>query len=59
MKITSLGRAPRAAAIDSRDSSTRRRAARPAECSEEALPVSGNACVMALTTAGRTGVVAA
>ena len=59
VKSTSLGRAPSASAIVSRDSSTRRRAARPALCSDEALPVSDIASETAATTAGRTGVVAA
>ena len=59
VKSTSLGRAPSAAAIASRDSSTRRRAARPEVCSDEALPVADIASVMAATTSGRTGVVAA
>ena len=59
VKSTSLGRAPSAAAIVSLDSSTRRRAARPEVCSDEALPVSDIAADMAATTSGRTGVVAA
>ncbi len=35
------------------------RAARPAECREDALPVSAIASDMASTTSGKTGVVAA
>ena len=41
---TSLGRAPSAAAMLSLDSSTRRRAARPELCRDEALPVWDIAC---------------
>ena len=40
VKITSDGRAPSTAAMRSRDSSTSRRAVRPAACSDEALPTS-------------------
>ena len=40
VKNTSLGRAPSAAAMLSLDSSTRRRAARPELCRDDALPVS-------------------
>ncbi len=59
VKITSLGRAPSASAMDSLDSSTRRRASRPEVCSDEALPVADIASVIAATTSGSTGVVAA
>ena len=38
VKITSLARAPNTSAICSRDSSTTRRARRPASCSDEGLP---------------------
>jgi hypothetical protein len=43
----------------SRDSSIRRRAARPEVCSDEALPVRVIAWEIAAITSGRTGVVAA
>ncbi|SKX75656.1 Uncharacterised protein [Mycobacteroides abscessus subsp. massiliense] len=59
MKITSDGRAPRAAAIDSRDSSTLRRASRPDPCSEAAFPVWAMVAAIASMAAGRIGVVAA
>jgi hypothetical protein len=59
VNTTSDGRAPRAWAMVSRDSSTRRRAARPEPCSEDALPVIAMAAVIAATAAGSTGVVAA
>ena len=58
-KITSEGRAPRRAAIVSRDSSTRRRAARPAVCSEDALPTIDSAAAIASMAAGCIGVEAA
>jgi hypothetical protein len=48
-----------AAATDSRDSSTARRAARPAECNDEALPVRASAALIAATASGSIGVVAA
>ena len=56
---TSLGLAPSASAMLSRDSSTRRLAARPELCREDALPVWDIASDTAATTSGRTGVVAA
>ncbi len=56
---TSLGRAPRACAIRSRDSSTTRRARRPEACSEDGLPTWANSAVMAATASGRIGVLAA
>ncbi|SKP41431.1 Uncharacterised protein [Mycobacteroides abscessus subsp. abscessus] len=59
VKITSDGRAPRAAAIDSRDSSTRRRASRPAPCKEAAFPVCAMVAAIASMASGRIGVVAA
>jgi hypothetical protein len=59
VNTTSLGRAPSAAASRSRPSSTVRRAARPAECREDALPVTVNWAVIARTAAGSIGVVAA
>jgi len=59
VKITSDGRAPRSAAIDSRDSSTRRRADRPEVCSEDALPTVANTEVIASIALGSIGVVAA
>ncbi len=43
----------------SRDSSSRRRAARPAVCSEEALPTCASAAVIASMASGCIGVVAA
>ncbi len=59
VKTTSEGRAPTAAAIASRDSSTARRAARPDACSDEALPTRERAAVIASTATGSIGVVAA
>ena len=59
VKITSLGRAPNASAICSRDSSTTRRARRPALCSEEGLPSQANSSVMAAMASGSIGAVAA
>ena len=59
VNTTSEGRAPSRAAMLSRDSSIRRRAARPAVCSEEAFPTVANAAVIASMAAGCIGVVAA
>ena len=59
VKTTSDGRAPSAAASCSRDSSTTRRACRPAACRDEALPVSSSAAVTASTASGSIGVDAA
>eukprot|EP01133_Synstelium_polycarpum_P025930 gene25930-biopygen22365 len=59
VKMTSDGRAPKLAAIDSRDSSTRRRAARPEPCSEDALPTVLKVSVIASIAAADIGVVAA
>ena len=56
---TSEGRAPSAWAIDSRDSSTTRRARRPEVCSEEGLPTTAISAAIASITCGSTGVVAA
>jgi hypothetical protein len=56
---TSDGSAPSPAAIDARDSPTRRRAARPAECNDEALPVHAGAALSVATAPGSIGVVAA
>ena len=59
VSTTSDGRAPTAAAIRSRDSSTSRRDRRPAECSDEALPVRASASAITATASGSIGVVAA
>lgn len=59
VKTISLGRAPSAAASVSRDSSTVRRARRPAACSAEAFPVTVRCAVIAWTASGSMGVVAA
>ncbi len=59
VKITSDGRAPRSAAIDSRDSSTRRRADRPEVCSDDAFPTVPNTEFIASIAHGNMGVVAA
>ncbi len=59
VKTTSLGRAPSAAATDSRASSTVRRAARPAACSDDGLPVRVSSSTNASRAAGDSGVVAA
>ena len=59
VSTTSDGRAPTASAIRSRDSSTTRRARRPAECSDEALPVRRSSAVIAVTAGSSIGVVAA
>jgi len=56
---TSEGRAPRAWAIVSRDSSTTRRPARPEVCREEALPTVAICAVIASIASGNIGVVAA
>jgi len=56
---TSEGRAPRTAAIRSRDSSTTARAARPEPCSDDALPGLLACSASASTAAGSMGVVAA
>ena len=59
VKTTSLGRAPSAAAIRSRDSSTTLRPARPAPCRLLALPVRPSCSTIASTASGTIGVVAA
>ena len=59
VKTTSDGRAPTDLAKRSRDSSTTRRAARPAVCSEEAFPVTAICSAIAATAEGSIGVVAA
>lgn len=59
VNTTSLGRAPSAAAIDSRASSTVRRAARPAACSDDGLPVRDSSSTRASRAATDSGVVAA
>ena len=59
VSTTSDGRAPTAAAIRSRPSSTSRRARRPAVCSDDALPVRPSAADIAATAAASMGVVAA
>ena len=59
VKITSLGRAPNAPAISSRDSSTTRRARRPALCSEDGLPSLASSSDITSSTSGSRGVVAA
>ena len=59
VKITSLGLAPNASAICSLDSSTTRRARRPALCSEEGLPRWASSSVMAAMASGSIGAVAA
>ena len=59
VKMTSLGRAPRDFASVSRASSTARRAVRPAECSDDALPVRCASATNAASAAADMGVVAA
>src|SRR4029079_19616922 len=59
VKITSDGRAPRTAATVSRDSSMRRRANRPAVCSDDAFPTVPSTAVIASMAVGSIGVVAA
>jgi hypothetical protein len=63
VKITSDGRAPSAAAMVSRASSTRRLARRPEVCSDDALPRTARAslssAVIAAAASGSIGVVAA
>ena len=59
VKTTSLGRAPNTSASCSRDSSTTRRARRPAACSEDGLPSHASSSVSAAIASGRMGVVAA
>ena len=59
VKITSDGRAPSSLASVSRDSSIRRRAARPEPCSDDALPTVASTAVIASMAAGCIGVVAA
>jgi len=59
VKITSDGRAPSAAATRSRDSSTRRRAPRPAACRDDALPTVAAVVIYASSDSGSIGVVAA
>ena len=55
----SPGRAPRARAIVSRDSSTTRRARRPEACSELAFPTSPSSRIIASDATRSMGVVAA
>ena len=59
VNTTSDGRAPRSLAIDSRDSSTMRRARRPEPCSEAAFPGREAARAIAASASGTTGVSAA
>ena len=59
VQTTSLGRAPRAAASRSRDSSTTRRAARPDACRDEGLPVRASCSASTRAASGSMGVVAA
>ena len=59
VKTTSDGRAPSAAPIRSRASSTTARAARPEVCSEEGLPTTADCSIRASSAAGSIGVVAA
>ncbi|BEK93987.1 hypothetical protein NS2_25290 [Nocardia seriolae NBRC 15557] len=59
VKITSEGRAPSPAAIDSRASSSNRRAARPDPCNDDAFPVIPSAAHIASTATGNMGAVAA
>ena len=59
VKISSAGWAPTWAAIDSRASSTTRRAARPDPCSDEAFPTRPSSRLIASTASGTIGVVAA
>ena len=59
VKTTSFGPAPKAAANRSRDSSTTRRARRPAVCRDDGLPVRVSSAVNASTAADSIGVVAA
>ena len=59
VNTTSEGRAPIAFASRSRDSSTTRRAARPAVWREDALPVTAICSAMAAIADGSIGVVAA
>ena len=59
VKMTSDGRAPSAAAIRSRDSSTTRRARAAAACSDDALPTRPSCAVIAASASGSIGVVAA
>ena len=59
VKMTSLARAPNTSAICSRDSSTTRRARRPALCSDEGLPNWASSSVIAAIDSGSIGVVAA
>src|SRR3954470_8904691 len=56
---TSDGRAPSASASRSRDCSAARRAARPLACREDALPTRPSCSVIAASTSGNSGVVAA
>ena len=59
VKTTSDGRAPSAAPIRSRASSTTARAARPEVCSDEGLPTTADCSIRASSAAGSIGVVAA
>ena len=59
VNTTSLGRAPNTSASCSLDSSTTRRARRPAACRDEGLPRQASSSVMAAIASGRIGVVAA
>ena len=59
VKTTSLGLAPIARAMASRDSSTTRRAARPEACRDDGLPGRVSCAVIAATASAYIGVVAA
>ena len=59
VNTTSLGRALKTSAICSRDSSTTRRARRPALCSEEGLPSWASSSVITSMASDSIGVVAA
>ena len=58
VKMTLRGSAPTSAATSPRACSISRRAARPSPCTEDGLPVSSSAAVMAARAAGRSGAVA-
>ena len=57
--LQEIGREPSAAATVSRDSSTMRRARRPAACSDEAFPTSCSSEATVAAASGTIGVVAA
>jgi hypothetical protein len=59
VKMISLGRAPNTSASCSRDSSTTRRARRPAACREDGFPTWPSSSAIAAIASGRIGVVAA